>query len=268
MLEVNNLKVVFNENTNFEKTALNDVSFKLEPGDFVTVIGSNGAGKSTLFNALSGSVEVSSGTIYNNKQNITYLKDYKRSKFIGRLYQDPFQGTAPNMTIAENLGLAFARGKKKALSIAINGKDKAYFKKILKALDLGLEDRLNSPVKLLSGGQRQALTLLMATLVTPNLLLLDEHTAALDPKTTLQILALTQKIVTENKITTMMVTHNIEDALKYGNKTFVMNSGQIVLQLDQKQKQKLEVADVLKLYSTLDIEVSDVNVLPMANKKS
>jgi len=260
MLNIENLNVIFNENTIHEKQALKDVNLVVEDGDFITIIGSNGAGKSTLFNAISGNVEVFSGKITINETNITYMRDFKRSKFIGRLYQDPFQGTSPNMTIEENLGLAYSRGKKQTLSLAINKNDRKYFKNILKELDLDLEKRLKTPVKLLSGGQRQALTLLMSTIVTPSLLLLDEHTAALDPKTSIQIMNLTKKIIERDKITTLMVTHNLEDAMKYGNKTIVMNNGKIVLVLNQKQKENMSIEELLKLYSSYSIEVSDVNV--------
>lgn len=261
MLEVNKVNVIFNPGTIHEKHALKDIDFILNDGDFVTIIGSNGAGKSTLFNAISGNVEINSGLIKNNGQIITYLKDYKRARFIGRLYQDPFQGTAPNLSIIQNLGLAYSRGKKQSLSLAISKKDRQFFYETLKRLDLGLEERMDTPVRLLSGGQRQALTLLMATVVTPSLLLLDEHTAALDPKTSIQIMDLTNKIIAENNITTMMITHNIEDAFKYGNKTFVMNNGQIVFVLEGASRNDMKIEDVLKLYSTYNIAISDVNVL-------
>jgi putative ABC transport system ATP-binding protein len=260
MLNINNLNVIFNENTIHEKQALADINLVVEDGDFITIIGSNGAGKSTLFNAVSGNVDVHSGKITIDDINITYMRDFKRSKFIGRLYQDPFQGTSPNMTIEENLGLAYSRGKKQTLSFAINKKDREHFKTILKELDLDLEKRLKTPVKLLSGGQRQALTLLMSTIVTPSLLLLDEHTAALDPKTSIQIMNLTKKIIERDNITTLMVTHNLEDAMKYGNKTIVMNNGKIVLILNQKQKKNMTIEELLKLYSSYSIELSDVNI--------
>lgn len=260
MLNIENLNVIFNENTIHEKKALTDINLVVEDGDFITIIGSNGAGKSTLFNAVSGNVDVHSGKITIDNNNITYMRDFKRSKFIGRLYQDPFQGTSPNMTIEENLGLAYSRGKKQTLALAINKKDRVHFKTMLKELDLDLENRLKTPVKLLSGGQRQALTLLMSTIVTPSLLLLDEHTAALDPKTSIQIMNLTKKIIERDKITTLMVTHNLEDAMKYGNKTIVMNNGKIVLILNQQQKKNMTIEELLKLYSSYSIELSDVNI--------
>ena len=223
MLEIKDLNVIFNKDTVNEKHALCDLSLKLEDGDFVTVIGSNGAGKSTLLNSIAGNIDVDSGRIYNNGRDITYEKEYKRARYIGRLYQDPLKGTAPHMTIEENLGLAFSRGKRMRLGFGVRKSDRVYFKEVCKKLGLGLETRLTSEVGLLSGGQRQALTLLMATLETPELLLLDEHTAALDPKTSHQIMEITREIVEKNHITTLMITHNIPNALEYGNKTLVMN---------------------------------------------
>ena len=195
MLEIKNLRVIFNEGTVNEKIALDNINLKLEDGDFVTIIGSNGAGKSTLLNSIAGDIEVESGRIYNNSRDITYEKLHKRARYIGRLYQDPLKGTAPNMTIEENLGLAFSRGKKMRFGFAVRKEDHKFFKEVCAKLGLGLEDRLKNPVGLLSGGQRQALTLLMATLEAPELLLLDEHTAALDPKTAKQILEITKEIV-------------------------------------------------------------------------
>lgn len=225
MLQIENLSVIFNKDTINERKALDNISLELNDGDFVSVIGSNGAGKSTLLNAIAGNIEVYSGSIINNGKNITYEKEYKRSRYIGRLYQDPLKGTAPSMTIEENLGLAYSRGKQMRMGLGVRKSDRSIFKKSCEKLGLGLEHRLKSPVGLLSGGQRQALTLLMATIQTPELLLLDEHTAALDPKTSKQIMEITDKIVKENNITTLMITHNIENALKYGNKTIVMSNG-------------------------------------------
>ena len=228
MLEIKDLNVIFNKDTVNEKHALCDLSLKLEDGDFVTVIGSNGAGKSTLLNSIAGNIDVDSGRIYNNGRDITYEKEYKRARYIGRLYQDPLKGTAPHMTIEENLGLAFSRGKRMRFGFGVRKSDRVYFKEVCKKLGLGLETRLTSEVGLLSGGQRQALTLLMATLETPELLLLDEHTAALDPKTSHQIMEITREIVEKNHITTLMITHNIPNALEYGNKTLVMKLGSIL----------------------------------------
>lgn len=256
MLELQNLSVVFNEGTVNEKVALNKIDLKLEKGDFVTIIGSNGAGKSTLFQAISGAVETKSGKIILNNQDITFEPEYKRSRGIGRLFQDPLKGTAPNMTIEENLHLSNQRGKHFSLSL-MSHRYREQFKKALQELELGLEERLDSKVGLLSGGQRQALTLLMATLVTPNLLLLDEHTAALDPKTAQKVLALSKKIVEEHQITTLMITHNMEDALKYGNKTMIMKDGQIIALIEGEEREKMTVDELIHLYSTSSKEYTD-----------
>ena len=256
MLELKNVSVVFNEGTVNEKVALNDISLKLNTGDFVTIIGSNGAGKSTLFQAISGAIETKSGSILLNDRDITFEPEYKRSRVIGRLFQDPLKGTAPNMTIEENLHLSNQRGKHFSLSL-MSHRYRDTFKKALKELDLGLEDRLEAKVGLLSGGQRQALTLLMATLVTPELLLLDEHTAALDPKTAEKVLELSKKIVNENNITTLMITHNMEDALKYGNKTMIMKDGKIIALIEGEKREKMTVDELIHLYSTSANEYSD-----------
>ncbi len=232
MLKVNNISKTFNPGTVNEKTALQNLSLHLEKGDFVTILGSNGAGKSTLFNAIAGTFVVDSGSILLDGKNITNQPDFKRSKFIGRMFQDPLKGTAPNMTIEENLALAYMRASSHTSPFSmISRSDRADFRERLAMLGLGLEDRMNHPVGLLSGGQRQALTLLMATLVTPKLLLLDEHTAALDPATAEKVLELTKKIVAENNITCLMITHNIPSALALGNRTIMMNNGSIVLEL-------------------------------------
>lgn len=256
MLELKNVSVIFNEGTVNEKVALSDINLKLNTGDFVTIIGSNGAGKSTLFQAISGAVETKSGSILLNDRDITFEPEYKRSRVIGRLFQDPLKGTAPNMTIEENLHLSNQRGKHFSLSL-MSHRYHDTFKKALKELDLGLEDRLETKVGLLSGGQRQALTLLMATLVTPELLLLDEHTAALDPKTAEKVLELSKKIVNENNITTLMITHNMEDALKYGNKTMIMKDGKIIALIEGEKREKMTVDELIHLYSTSANEYSD-----------
>ena len=258
MLLLENVNITFNANTVNERKALQDINLCINDGDFVTVIGSNGAGKSTLMNAVSGAYETDSGRIFLDGKDITNKKEHQRAKFIGRLFQDPLRGTAPNMTIEENLGLAYSRGKRRSLSLGIKKKDIAIFKEKLKALDLGLEDRLKTPVGLLSGGQRQALTLLMATIVTPKLLLLDEHTAALDPKTANKVLELTERIVKTDKITTLMITHNIANALEYGNKTIVMSQGKIILILEGEERKNMTVEKLMKLYSdNADDEMSD-----------
>ena len=256
MLELKDVSVIFNEGTVNEKVALSDINLKLNTGDFVTIIGSNGAGKSTLFQAISEEVEKKSGSILLNDRDITFEPEYKRSRVIGRLFQDPLKGTAPNMTIEENLHLSNQRGKHFSLSL-MSHRYRDTFKKALKELDLGLEDRLEAKVGLLSGGQRQALTLLMATLVTPELLLLDEHTAALDPKTAEKVLELSKKIVNENNITTLMITHNMEDALKYGNKTMIMKDGKIIALIEGEKREKMTVDELIHLYSTSANEYSD-----------
>lgn len=261
MLEINNLKVIFNQGTVNEKVALDGLNLHLEDGDFVTVIGSNGAGKSTLLNAIAGNIEVESGKIYNNGRDITYEKEYKRARYIGRLYQDPLKGTAPNMTIEENLGLAYSRGKRMRFGFAVRRSENKFFKDALSRLNIGLEHRLKTPVGLLSGGQRQALTLLMATLETPELLLLDEHTAALDPKTSHQILQITKEIVETHRITTLMITHNIQNALEYGNKTLVMSKGKILTILEGEKRKLMRTEDIMKLYSSAGETLSDKNIL-------
>lgn len=249
MLTIEHASVIFNAKTVNEKVALRDFTCKIDDGDFVTVIGSNGAGKSTLMNAISGSLMLDEGKILLDGKDITRFKEHKRARFIGRLFQDPLKGTAPNMTIEENLGLAYSRGKKRTLNIGINKRDISLFREKLKALGLGLEDRMKTPVGLLSGGQRQALTLLMATIVTPKLLLLDEHTAALDPVTAKKVMKITDEIVKKDRITTLMITHNIEGALKYGNKTIVLSQGQMLMDLNGDERKNMTVEGLMKLYS-------------------
>ena len=248
MLEVKDLYKTFNPGTPNEKRALNGVSLKLEDGDFVTVIGSNGAGKSTLLNAIAGVWLADSGSIQVDDVNITKLPDFKRAKYIGRVFQDPQVGAAGNMQIEENLALAYRRGKKRGLKAGITNKEREHYKEILSEFDLGLEDRLTAKVGLLSGGQRQALTLLMASMVKPRVLLLDEHTAALDPKTAATVLRMTNKIVTENSLTTFMVTHNMKDAIEYGNRLIMMSDGKIVLDIKGEEKKKLTVVDLMNKF--------------------
>ena len=249
MLQISHISKTFNPGTVNEKKALNGVDLHLGSGDFVTILGSNGAGKSTLFGAIAGSFVVDEGTIRLDGKNITSLPDYKRSKFIGRLFQDPLKGTAPSMTIEENLALAYLRASEKRSPFSVvTAKDRAGFREKLAQLELGLEDRMDHPVGLLSGGQRQALTLLMATLVTPKLLLLDEHTAALDPATAEKVLALTKKIVAENHITCLMITHNIPSALSLGNRTIMMNNGRIVLELAGAERENMTTEQLLKVF--------------------
>ena len=246
MLKINNISKTFYPGTVNAKTALNGVSLHLEKGDFVTIIGSNGAGKSTLFNAIAGAFIVDDGTIALDGQDITFTPEYRRSKIIGRLFQDPIKGTAPGMTIEENMALAYLRASHGTFPFSrITKKDKEFFQEKLSLLNMGLEDRLKQPVGLLSGGQRQALTLLMATMVTPKLLLLDEHTAALDPATADKVLELTKKIVEENKITCLMITHNMQQALDLGNRTLMMADGNIVLDVKGEERAKMTVEDLL-----------------------
>lgn len=249
MLKISNISKTFNPGTINEKKALSDLSLHLAKGDFVTILGSNGAGKSTLFNAIAGTFPVDRGTISLDGKNITSLPDYKRSKFIGRMFQDPLKGTAPTMTIEENLALAYMRASSGTNPFSVISKaDRAEFRQRLSQLGLGLEDRMGSPVGLLSGGQRQALTLLMATMVTPKLLLLDEHTAALDPATADKVLALTRQIVADHGITCLMITHNIPSALSLGNRTIMMKDGSIVLELGGAQREGLTPEELLRLF--------------------
>lgn len=246
MLELRHISKTFYPGTVHEKTALQDLSLTLQTGDFVTILGSNGAGKSTLFNAVAGGFAVDSGRIVLDGQELTGMPDYKRSKFIGRMFQDPMRGTAPNMTIEENLALAFLRtnGKSSPFSV-ITRADRAAFREKLAQLGLGLEDRMQQPVGLLSGGQRQALTLLMATMVPPQLLLLDEHTAALDPATAEKVLDLTRRVVAESHITCLMVTHNMHQALELGNRTLMMADGHIVLDVAGSERAGMGVDDLI-----------------------
>lgn len=248
MVELKDVSVTFYPNTIHERIALDHVSFQIEEGDFISVLGTNGAGKSTLLNTIAGSIGVDEGNIHLDGKDITKFPEYKRAREIGRLFQDPLKGTAPNMSIEENLGLAYSRGKRTTLSKGIKKGDRSFFIEQLKALNLGLEERITTNVGLLSGGQRQALTLLMATIVTPKLLLLDEHTAALDPKTAKQVMEITDKIVKEHSITTLMITHNMRQALEYGNKTIILNEGKIVKVLEKEERANTTVEDLLSMY--------------------
>ena len=248
MLDLNDVSVTFHAGTVNERKALDHVSLHLDRGEFVCVLGTNGAGKSTLLNAVSGTLSADSGTITLDGMDLTRQPEHKRARYIGRLFQDPMKGTAPDMSIVENLGLAYSRGKRMTLSRAIQKKDRQLFHDRLSQLGLGLEDRMNQPVGLLSGGQRQALTLLMATIVTPKLLLLDEHTAALDPNTAAQVMKLTDQIIHENQITTLMITHNLRQALEYGTKTLIMNEGKIVRVLAGEEKKQTSVEELLQMY--------------------
>ena len=250
MLRIDNISKTFNIGTVNEKKALTNLSLHLEKGDFVTIVGSNGAGKSTLFNAICGSFITDEGNIYIDGKDITFEKEYKRSKYIGHLFQDPLRGTAPHMTIEENLALAYLRASTKPNQFfsKVSSKDRAKFREVLADLEMGLEDRMNQPVGLLSGGQRQALTLLMATLVTPKLLLLDEHTAALDPATADIVLGITRRIIAEQNITCLMVTHNMHQALEMGNRTIMMDNGNIVFDVAGEERSKMTVEDLLEAF--------------------
>ena len=245
MLDIQNISKTFNPGTVNEKTALNGLTLHLNEGDFVTVIGGNGAGKSTMLNAVAGTFTVDSGAIVIDGVDVTRLLEHKRAKFIGRVFQDPMMGTAPTMQIEENLALAARRGQSRGLGWGITKTERADYRELLRDLDLGLEDRLTSKVGLLSGGQRQALTLLMASLKRPKLLLLDEHTAALDPKTAAKVLELSAKIVAEHNLTTLMITHNMRDAIQYGNRLIMMYEGRIIYDVRGEEKQKLKVSDLL-----------------------
>ena len=249
MLKIENVTKTFNPGTVNEKVALKNLNLHLQEGDFVTVIGGNGAGKSTMLNAVAGVWGVDSGTITIGGNNVTNLPEYKRAKFIGRVFQDPMMGTAATMQIEENLALAARRGKPRTLRAGITRAEREQYVEQLKILDLGLENRLTAKVGLLSGGQRQALTLLMATLQKPDLLLLDEHTAALDPKTAAKVLELSDRIVEENHLTTMMVTHNMKDAIAHGNRLIMMYDGRIVIDVSGEEKKKLTVPQLLELFS-------------------
>ena len=245
MLDIKNIRKTFNPGTVNEKTALNGVSLTLEDGDFVTVIGGNGAGKSTLLNAVAGVWPVDSGSISIGGTDVTRLPEHKRAKYIGRVFQDPMMGTAATMQIEENMALAARRGRARTLRPGITRDERERYRETLKILDLGLEDRLTSKVGLLSGGQRQALTLLMAALRKPDLLLLDEHTAAQDPKTAAKVLAATERIVQKDPLTTLMITHNMKDAIVHGNRLIMMYEGRVALDISGEDKKRLTVEDLL-----------------------
>ncbi len=249
MLKIESAVKTFFKGTPNEHTALDHVSLSLENGEFVTLVGSNGAGKSTLFNAICGSFMLDGGAVMLDGKDITYQPDYRRAADIGRVFQDPMKGTAPNLTIEENLALAYSRKKKRAFSLAVNKRDIAYFRERLAAMDMGLEDRMKTKVGLLSGGQRQVVTLLMCTLNMPKLLLLDEHTAALDPQTSDKIMKITNDIVKENNLTTMMITHNLNAALRTGTRTVMMDSGKVILDISGSERDGMTLNDLLEMYS-------------------
>lgn len=248
MLELHEITKIFNKGSVNEKIALDNISLKVPPGDFITIIGGNGAGKSTLLNCVAGVFPVERGKISLNGEDVTALPDYRRAGDIARIFQDPMMGTAGSMTVEENMALALKRGQKRGLVRGINESRRQFFREKLLLLQLGLENRLGVPVMLLSGGQRQALTLLMTTLVQPRLVLLDEHTASLDPKTALKVLELTRELVEKNKITTLMVTHNMEQALRVGNRTIMMHEGKIILDIKGEQREKMTVAELIDMF--------------------
>ncbi len=249
MLKITNLQKVFNAGTVNEKVALNELNLELSDGDFVTVIGGNGAGKSTMLNAVAGVWKPDMGTIEIDGVDVTNMPEHKRAKFLGRVFQDPMKGTAPDMEIAENLAIAARRGTRRRFVWGVRKSEREEYKKLLASLELGLENRLSAKVGLLSGGQRQAVTLLMATLKRPKILLLDEHTAALDPKTAAKVLELSQKIIDDNKLTALMVTHNMADAIKYGNRLVMMNDGKIIYDVSGEEKKNLTVEALIAKFS-------------------
>ena len=248
MLELRNIKKVFNAGTVNEKEVLKGLSLTLKDGDFVTVIGGNGAGKSTMLNAIAGVWRLDAGEIFIDGENVTSMPEHKRAKLLGRVFQDPMMGTAANMQIDENLAIASRRGKRHTLRWGISSAERERYKEMLAELDLGLDERLSAKVGLLSGGQRQAITLLMASLSTPKLLLLDEHTAALDPKTAKKVLEITDRIVKENKLTTLMITHNMHDAIEYGNRLIMMHEGRVIVDVSGEEKKKLTIPQLLELF--------------------
>lgn len=261
MLELKGVYKTFNPGSITEKKALQGIDLKLNDGDFVTIIGGNGAGKSTLLNAIAGVWPIDEGNIRIDSQDVTAMPEHKRAALLGRVFQDPMTGTASNMQIEENLALAARRGKKRGLGWEVSKSEREKYREMLVSLDLGLEDRLSSKVGLLSGGQRQALTLMMATMVKPKLLLLDEHTAALDPKTAAKVLEITDKVISENHLSALMITHNMSDAIKHGNRLIMMNEGKIVYDVSGEEKKNLTVEDLMKKFSEVGGSFSDRAIL-------
>ena len=249
MLDLNDVSVTFHAGTVNERKALDHVSLHLDRGEFVCVLGTNGAGKSTLLNAVSGTLSADSGTITLDGMDLTRQPEHKRARYIGRLFQDPMKGTAPNLTIEENLALAYSKNTKGLFRFAITKKDREMFREALKRFDMGLEDRMATKIGLLSGGQRQVVTLLMSTIVTPKLLLLDEHTAALDPATAEKVMAITNDIVRERNLTTLMITHNMGQALTTGSRTIMLDSGAIIFDIKEEEREHMTVSDLLDMYS-------------------
>lgn len=265
MLNIENISLTFQKGTPNEHIALDELSLNLKEGEFVTIVGSNGAGKSTLFNAICGTSMPNSGKIILDEKNITYMQDYKRAKFIGRVFQDPMKGTAPDLTIEENLALAYSRSRKRTLSLALNKKNVEVFREALSKMEMGFEDRMKTKVGLLSGGQRQVVTLLMCTLVPPKLLLLDEHTAALDPQTSEKIINITNKIVKKHNLTTLMITHNLNSALRTGTRTIMMDSGKIILDVSGEERDGMSLKDLLDMYSAKSNKILDNDRMLLTN---
>ena len=257
MLEIKNASKTFSKGTVNEHIALSDLNLKFEDGEFVTIVGSNGAGKSTLFNAICGTYLLDCGGIFLDNQNITFMAEHRRARDIGRLYQDTMKGTAPNLTIEENLALAYTRSKRSPFKSAISKKERELYRNALAEYEMGLEDRLETKVGLLSGGQRQIVTLLMATLVPPKLLLLDEHTAALDPATAEKVMKITNDIVSRNHLTTLMITHNLKSALTTGNRTIMMDDGRIIFDISQNERKDMTIEDLMHMYSQKKNQVLD-----------
>lgn len=259
MLNINSISKTFNKGTINEFDVFKDFNLEVRKDDFITIVGSNGAGKSTLMNIIAGGITIDSGEIIINHKDISHLKEHKRSKFIGRVFQDPVKGTSPSMTILENLSLAYNKNKSYGLGLCVEKKNINYFKEQLSQLNLGLEDKINTKVGLLSGGQRQALSLLMAVMIKPNILLLDEHTAALDPNTAENIISLTDNIVKERKITTIMITHNLNHAVSFGNRLIMMHKGNTVMDLNEKEKSSLTTEELIGRFKNLvaDNDISD-----------
>lgn len=257
MLRIKSVNKIFNKTTPDEHLALDDINLDVSEGEFVTIIGGNGAGKSTLFNVITGTMLCDSGSIELGGNDITYMPEHKRASLIGRIFQDPMKGTAPNLTVSENLIIAYMRSSRKNMMKVPSSKEKNYIRERLAALNLGLENRMNTKIRLLSGGQRQAVTLVMATLIKPKLLLLDEHTAALDPLSAKSVLDLTNKIISENNITTLMITHNITSALALGTRTIMMDSGTIAIDINGDERKELSIQDVLHRFSKVKNRIFD-----------
>lgn len=265
MLKLTDVHQIFEQGTVNEKHVLKGINLDVAEGDFITIIGGNGAGKSTMLNSVAGNFYITGGKIEIDGTDVTKMPEYKRAKYIGRVFQDPRMGTATNMTIEENLAIAYRRAKHRGIKWGITNKEREYFREILAELDLGLENRLKDKTRFLSGGQRQALTLLMASFHQPKLLLLDEHTAALDPKTAAKVLEITVKIVTEHKLTAMMVTHNMRDALRIGNRLIMMDKGNCILNIGEEEKKGLDVPDLLKMFEQASGEKMENDRMMLAN---